>query len=487
MFIPRGTALHENLATSYVLVDRLIADLCDGGFSGLVEVALRNADAQVIIARGRVAASLIARRRDDTEAANEYARATVAQIAAAARGERGRVSVYRYSAENAEAIGGRATAEALYTRLNTEFVDFEKVVAKLSRESDRQWFIEFTMTGGQTALVQFKDDRCRVLTASDGALREAYESATAAENAALAALLEESRLQGGIFDVYFRSAVDAADDESLEAADEESPSAAPGDISEVVKEAKAVFHSLSLDETTATSDDRRAEHGSPVAPKAASALRELTGSLGEPPNNGGASPSATGTEEELYGTISNDALLEMSDEPSKPAVNGEARRSTDDLLLMPDDLSATGLLKRGSQAVAFAEIKRLMGEMVRTVEESIRAAGSRDSFTMHLRAGQLKVADRYSFLDPFGSEFEYLAGEIVFVGPASADEFIAGLSEALAQAIENAARASAQPDRVRQHTAEGLRWLLTRQHADLEAYRLDQAIEAIIAEVGSRQ
>src|SRR5205085_5721352 len=90
-------------------------------------------------------------------------------------------------------------------------------------------------------------------------------------------------------------------------------------------------------------------------------------------------------------------------------------KSPDDLLLMPDDLRATGRLKRGSQAEAFAEIKRLMGEIVRTVEESIRAAGARDSFAIHLRAGQLKVADRYSFLDPFGGEFEYLAGEIVFV------------------------------------------------------------------------
>ena len=37
MFIPRGTPLHENLATSYVLVDPLVADLCEGGFSGVVE------------------------------------------------------------------------------------------------------------------------------------------------------------------------------------------------------------------------------------------------------------------------------------------------------------------------------------------------------------------------------------------------------------------------------------------------------------------
>ena len=60
MFIPRGTILHENLATSYVLVDSLVADLCEGGFSGVVEVTLRRADAHVVIARGRIVANVMA-------------------------------------------------------------------------------------------------------------------------------------------------------------------------------------------------------------------------------------------------------------------------------------------------------------------------------------------------------------------------------------------------------------------------------------------
>ena len=56
------------------------------------------------------------------------------------------------------------------------------------------------------------------------------------------------------------------------------------------------------------------------------------------------------------------------------------------------------------------EIKRLMGEMARTIEVSTQAIEQRDSFSMYLRAGQLKIADRYPFLDPFGAEFEYLGG-----------------------------------------------------------------------------
>ncbi|MEN3333432.1 MAG: tRNA wybutosine-synthesizing protein 1 [Blastocatellia bacterium] len=527
MFIPRGTILYENLATSYVLVDSLVADLCEGGFSGVVEVTLRRADAHVVIARGRVAASLLAQHSETTGSLTDYSRSTVVQIAAAAREERGCVSIYRYSADNAEAIAGRATAEALYTRLSTEFADLEKVITKLSREGDRQWFIEIMMASGLAALVHIKNDRCRVLTARDGALREAYESETATENAALAALLDESRQLGGVFDVYFRSASDvlAAGDGLPETLSKEShkTAEATGDVSEVVKEAKAVFQSLSLDDTIAAPSDH------PSMSRALPALRELTGSLGETTNNGDAtsefknargidnppSParpsdnvnhptffrpaidmaqrpvagdiarSASENREELFAATDDDPLTTISEEPQTPMATLNARRSTNDLLLMPDDLRATGLLKRGSRAEVLAEIKRLMGEIVRTVEESIRAAGSRDSFTLHLRAGQLKVAERYAFLDPFGGEFEYLAGEIVFVGDVGADDFIVGLSEALAQAIDNAARASAQPDRLRLHVAEGLRWLLNRQSNELELYHLDQAIEAIIAETGS--
>lgn len=533
MFIPRGIILHENLATSYVLVDSLVVDLCEGGFSGVVEVLLRRADAHVVIAHGRIAANLLARHTETAGSQTDYLQSTVAQIAAAARQERGRVSIYRYSAETAEAIAGRATAEALYTRLSTEFADLEKVITKLSREADRQWFIEITMASGLAALVHLRNDRCRVLTARDGALREAYESATASENVALAALLDESRLLGGVFDVYFRSAAEepAPGDGLLEASSKESYKAAdgPGDVSEVVKEAKAFFHSLSLDDTaTASPVSEPAPRRLPMSLEAASALRELTGSLGETPNNGEdeaegagllepppmmtpapsghvnnpmffkaaidraqvpaagkAARSATAGEEDLFAATDEGALPANNDAEQTSRASRDVQRSTRDLLLMPDDLRATGLLKRGSHAEVLAEIKRLMGEIVRTVEESIRAAGSRDSFTMHLRAGQLKVAERYAFLDPFGGEFEYLAGEIVFVGDVDANDFIIGLSEALAQAIDNAARASAQPERLRLHVAEGLRWLLNRQSSELELYRLDQAIEAIIAETGS--
>src|SRR4051812_31795259 len=100
MFIPRGTALHENLATSYVLIDALVADLCEGGFSGIVDIVLRNTDAHVVIVRGKVAAVIesgSAPSGSGEPLTLPYLRTTVAEIALSARQERGRVSIYSYS------------------------------------------------------------------------------------------------------------------------------------------------------------------------------------------------------------------------------------------------------------------------------------------------------------------------------------------------------------------------------------------------------
>src|SRR5580765_3700108 len=76
MFIPSGETIHESLATSYVLVDSLIADLCDGGFSGVVEVVLRETDSFVVIESGNVAA-VIEKTGDHSKSSATYAPAAV--------------------------------------------------------------------------------------------------------------------------------------------------------------------------------------------------------------------------------------------------------------------------------------------------------------------------------------------------------------------------------------------------------------------------
>ena len=100
---------------------------------------------------------------------------------------------------------------------------------------------------------------------------------------------------------------------------------------------------------------------------------------------------------------------------------------------------------------------------------------------MCLRAGQLKIADRYPFLDPFASEFEYLTGEIVFVGQATAEQFVAGLTEALSLAIESLAETNTYGEKFRAYVREDLGKLLARSRTELESYGLDQVIRQIMS------
>jgi len=136
----------------------------------------------------------------------------------------------------------------------------------------------------------------------------------------------------------------------------------------------------------------------------------------------------------------------------------------------------------GADVEAMAETKRLMGEIARAIEEAAQSVGRPDSFSMALRAGQLRIADRFPFLDPFAGEFEYLAGEIVFVGHATAEEFVVGLTEALKLAVEAVTRSTAYADRFRSYVTEDLQKLLARDRDEFESVGLDQVIEELLTD-----
>ena len=479
MFIPRGTALHENLATSYVLVDVLVADLCEGGFSGVVEILLRNADAHIIIARGSVVAAI----ESEGDNTRPYTRMKVADLAEKSRRERGRVSIYSYSTEIANVIAALINATPLYTQLSTEFADLEKMISKLNRERDRQWFVEVSTESGLAALIHMKADGCLILTSREGQPLSESESSDLMSNATLREVLDECNEAGGVFDVYFKSATDEAqlpESEPQAIATSEVRLSENG-VSQAMMEAKAVFESLSIEDDAPTPDAETA------------AQSESLSDSGEATMSAVATSSAATSSNQMSSDATNDEKISSSLDPDTAAsepvmrddvsVGGAHDPITSDLLLVHNDLRATGLLKQGSDADVMAEVKRLMGEIARTIEEATHAVEPRDSFPIHLRAGQLKIADRYPFLDPFGVEFEYLAGEIVFVGHASHSQFVEGLTEALKLAAESTIKSSAQPVRLCARITDELEWLLKRQKTELEQYRLDQSIEDIITDI----
>jgi hypothetical protein len=465
MFIPRGDIIYESLATSYVLVDALVSDLCEGGFSGTVEVVLRDTDSFIVIAAGSVIAVLEKGSGHNCNGASApYTRTTVEHLAERSRRERGRVSIYSYSQLTADAIAGRINAQPLYIGLSTEFTDLEKMISKLSREHDREWFIEVNRKDGTAALLHMRDAQCGVIN-SRGATDSGPLDLTG--HAALARVVDECTRAGGTVDVYFKLASD-----SLEAASERSPFK----VSEYPqrpdsKMNQALIGQLSVSENSFSgltlSDEPLSVQEQFISDQ------DLIGSPVERPDrievgNNGAAPNST-----IHPEITVPNLL--SEDEVGAHQNEQQSKATAGLSMVRDELPPVA-----ADAEAMNEIKRLMGEIARVIEEAAQSVGRPESFSMALRAGQLKIADRYPFLDPFAGEFEYLTGEIVFVGQTTADEFVAGFAEALKIAVQEVARSTTYADRFGSYVIEDLNKLLNRERAEFEKFGIDEIIGEII-------
>ena len=454
MFIPPGEPIHESLATSYVRVGALVADLCEGGFSGFVEVVLRDTDSFIFISNGVVAAG-VEKRGDGVSnngATNAYTRTTVEEIAERSRLERGRLSIYGYPAATAAAVAGRISAQALYVGLSTEFTDLEKMISKLLREQEREWFIEVN-TEGPCALIHMRDYQCRVFTSAGRADSGALDLAS---NPALGRLIYESNQAGGTFDVYFTQ-------ESAETVD-------------VVGKASTERVPVSATQSAGLNGNPgETEHEIPD---------ELPVALNDAPES---APEPLQMVVESFDVSTDESAIESeaseaqsgvaaSTEPEPPELSSELiEPKTAGLSLVRDELSPDD-----ADLDPMTDVKRLMAEIARVIEEAARAVGRPDSFSMSLRAGQLEVANRFPFLDPFAGEFEYLSGEIVFVGQTSAEEFVEGLTEALKLSIDGVTRSTAYADRFRSYVIEDLRKLQTRERAEFEKFALEEIIPRLI-------
>ena len=472
MFIPPGEVIHESLATSYVLVDALVADLCEGGFSGVVEVVLRDTDSFIVISSGNVAS--VVETRGDQEATNSpsplsYTRTTIEHLAERSRLERGRLSIYGYSADTASAVAGCINAQPLYVGLSTEFTDLEKMMAKLVRERDREWFIELNTESGAAALIHMRDAQCRVIGSTGDSDSSPLDPAA---NVALAKLIDECNRAGGTFDVYFTQAAGEtgarAEHTSVE------PSPAPSSVvAAIVNEEPVEPHLASFQHdvsgsmlsndllTDAIGEARLPDYAAP-GPEHEERPLSLK-SVGV----------AAATTQSGFAAPEEDSSLDSIGDSIGDLIGPKAG----DLSIIWDELPPVA-----ADAEAMTETKRLMGEIARAIEEAAQAVGRPDSFSMCLRAGQLKIADRFPFLDPFAGEFEYLAGEIVFVGHAPAEEFVVGLTEALKLAIEAVTRSTAYADRFRSYVTEDLQKLFARERAEFERFGLDPVIEQLLTD-----
>jgi hypothetical protein len=488
MFIPKGKAIYENLATSYVLVDALVMDLCEGGFSGVVEVTLQQSTGYVIFEGGTVAA--VTEKHGD----KEYTKISVAELAAKARGERGRVSVYGYSEPVARALSSLLHAEPLYTKLSSDFADLQKMVVKFMREGDRHWFIE-VQTETTTSLVFIHQGKCVVVTptliSSDGS----PEKLETVNRLALQELIDRCSRSGAIFDVYFRNPNDAI-------AIDATPDEAEPPIPEIIEPppdmevTEAVVESPNLMEMMETVTAKATEEPEWHAPLQTDDVLDLFDTEEHPPMviESEEEPKEAVANDSITDDASTDAVLVSTTEspeeekvapeilapPSPPPPTGQTENGHPGRVLQTRELMAmAGTDNQAVEDFRMAEVKGLLSDIARSIEEITRIVEQRDDFPMHLRAGQLKVADQYPFLDPFGSDFEYLEGEIVFVGKAALHEFIVGVTEALRFAVTNAVQSSINPPRLRSEIIRKLKFQYERNREEFHLHGLDLSIEQI--------
>jgi hypothetical protein len=405
----------------------------------------------------------------DGSGPSSYSPTTIANLSALVKRERGTLSVYRHSAGVTDALAGRFLAEPLYLGLSTDFADLNKMISKLLRENDRQWFIEVDTTSGSLAMIHIRGNRCRIIEPDESDSENDTGDLDPASNRSLRRLLDECGASGGIFDVYFKhegraeapisiqtvSGVEVVEEKGF-AFDEHEEEPAE-EIEEAVAEEEEVLEQPTVVEETVAAD-----------------VEEEVAAV------------ETVEAEEIPQVI---ALPERIEETREEPVEAEEEPTSSGALAMGLSANTIRLLSLNVKEEAAApadtevmeDLKRLMSEIARTIEGATKEVEPGDSFSIYLRAGQLKVAERYPFLDPFGAEFEYLAGEIAFVGRAGAEDFVAGLTEALRHAVAGVVQTSVQPTRLRIYIVEDLRQLLANNREDFERYGLDKTIEQIIS------
>src|SRR6185503_11013769 len=99
----------------------------------------------------------------------------------------------------------RISASSLYVGLSGESTDLDKMILKLVRERDREWFVDINTRGVPIALIQLRDGNCRILNAEDE-VPEDSEAMEVVNNKALGRLLYECGQPGTTIDVYFSCA-----------------------------------------------------------------------------------------------------------------------------------------------------------------------------------------------------------------------------------------------------------------------------------------
>lgn len=152
MLFPRTNALYENLNTSFIQFDALLAELQSTQFTGYVQLVGWEYEGILLFDTGRIVNAIETLKGQQRIGAN-----AVASIASYGNTKDNAVNVYRLDADIAQLFANLLTVEPLYRDLSNDLTGLDKLIAKLQNEKHTGAIVIRWTNKADTATILLRD------------------------------------------------------------------------------------------------------------------------------------------------------------------------------------------------------------------------------------------------------------------------------------------------------------------------------------------
>ncbi|MBI4749837.1 MAG: hypothetical protein HY774_15225 [Acidobacteria bacterium] len=417
MHVPRGRPIHENLSTSYVNLAALLAELQISEFTGYVSMNFWNYEGYVFLDNGQLINAY-----ERAETVIKRGREAVDSILSRSQARGGAISFFHHPEPVIRALAGIINGEVVYRELASEFTHLERLVDKLKKTPEVIWYVEVLLDREAGAgVIYIIDGKAEaVVSIRENAESNVLRTATGSEG--LAVLVAQVNSVGGVFHVYRDAGTASA------------PSSPATGYHQPVPQLTAGSSSTS----------------NPLLPGVSTANVTAISSV-----------RATSSRAEME-PATDSLVVALEDDDVDPSAVEEVHGS-------PVSLTTE----------QYSELVGLMGDVMAAVERGIVDIVREPDFRLAFREAAIRAAEHYPFLDPFAGEFEYTAGEIVFLGSARPVDFVVGLSQSLRWTLDDLSRRFTDVD-LEARVEATLKNLQRNRREDFEKFGLESAIEAIL-------
>ncbi len=378
MLWPKDRKLYENLKTTFVNLDALIEELKDTRFSGYVEVVFENEGIfYVLLSPGNEPTFLVKEAMGDKKVS--LSETTDLSLQDKLAQQTARINVYELSPERLKLIVGYLNAVPLYTNLNSEFTDFRRLVAKLSKDGLNGYLeIKFVQFPEEPYYVFFDKGDIYSL------FMEGNEAGKEEKDAYLEEIGEKLEEYEAQFDVY-----------------------------------EAKYESTKIDGEGKRGGEKTGKEETVIRKKEEEKEETKLEQMDEKEEGKG---EIQREEDKKVEKLRKSETEDISEETKIPVDDNKVKRSED----------------KGSTLETLSIIPYLdfTAALLYWVETAVNKEMGKDYFIKAFKKGLLNISDKYPFLDPFLAEFTYEKGKAQFVGDAKAIDFLKGIYMAIDSMFE---------------------------------------------------